>query len=32
MLKINDMIQRAKAEGCDEVNAEAKVCQEIFLL
>ena len=32
MLKIKDMIQRAKAEGYDEANAEAKVCQEIILL
>lgn len=32
MIKINDMIQRAKAEGYDEANAEAKVCQDIVLL
>ena len=32
MIKINDMIQRAKAEGYDEANAEAKVCQNIVLL
>lgn len=32
MLKINDMIQRAKAEGYDEANAEAKVCQDIVLM
>ena len=32
MIKINDMIQRAKSEGYDEANAEAKVCQDIILL
>ena len=31
MIKINDMIQRAKSEGYDEANAEAKVCQDIIL-
>ena len=31
MIKINDMIQRAKAEGYDETTAEAKVCQDIIL-
>ena len=32
MLKINDLVQRAKAEGYNEANAEAKVCQDIVLL
>lgn len=32
MIKINDMIHRAKSEGYDEANAEAKVCQDIVLL
>lgn len=32
MIKINELIQRAKAEGYDEANAEAKVCQDIVLL
>lgn len=31
MIKINDMIQKAKAEGYDEANAEAKVCQDLVL-
>ena len=31
MLKIKDMTQRAKEEGYDEANAEAKVCQDIVL-
>lgn len=31
MLKIKDMILRTKAEGYDEANAEAKVCQDIVL-
>ena len=32
MIKINELIQRAKAEGYDEANAEAKVCQDIVIL
>lgn len=32
MIKINDMIRRAREEGYDEANAEAKVCQDIILL
>ena len=32
MININELIQRAKAEGYDEANAEAKVCQDIVLL
>ena len=32
MIKIDDMIRRAKMEGYDEANAEAKVCQDIVLL
>ncbi len=32
MLQIAQMIQKAKAEGYDEANAEAKVCQDIILL
>lgn len=31
MLRISDMIRRAKEEGYDEINAEAKVCQDIIL-
>ena len=32
MLQIAEMIKKAKAEGYDEANAEAKVCQDIVLM
>ena len=32
MIRINDMIARARAEGYNEASAEAKVCQDIILL
>lgn len=32
MIRINDMIVRAKSEGYNEANAESKVCQDIVLL
>lgn len=32
MLQIAEMIEKAKAEGYDEANAEAKVCQDIVLM
>lgn len=32
MIQIAEMIQKAKAEGYDEANAEAKVCQDIILM
>lgn len=31
MIKISEMVQRAKADGYDEANAEAKVCQDVIL-
>ena len=31
MIQIAEMIQKAKAEGYNEANAEAKVCQDIVL-
>jgi len=31
MIKIADMIDKAKASGYDEINAEAKVCQDLIL-
>ncbi len=32
MLQIAEMIKKAKSEGYDEANAEAKVCQDIILM
>lgn len=32
MIQIAEMIKKAKAEGYDEANAEAKVCQDIVLM
>lgn len=32
MIEINEMIRQARAEGYNEANAEAKVCQDIILL
>ncbi len=32
MLQIAEMIKKAKSEGYDETNAEAKVCQDIILM
>ena len=32
MIQIAEMIKKAKAEGYDEANAEAKVCQDIILM
>ena len=32
MIQIAEMIQKAKAEGYNEANAEAKVCQDIVLM
>ena len=31
MIKIYDMIEKAKEAGYDETNAEAKVCQDLIL-
>ena len=31
MIKIYDMIEKAKESGYDETNAEAKVCQDLIL-
>jgi len=31
MIKIADMIDKAKESGYDEINVEAKVCQELIL-
>ena len=31
MIRIADMIDKAKESGYDEINAEAKVCQELIL-
>lgn len=31
MIKISDMIEKAKQSGYDETNAEAKVCQDLIL-
>ncbi|MCD7957163.1 MAG: hypothetical protein LUG93_15730 [Lachnospiraceae bacterium] len=32
MIHIAEMIKKAKSEGYDEANAEAKVCQDILLI
>ena len=32
MLQIAEMIEKAKTEGYNEANAEAKVCQDIVLM
>ncbi len=32
MIQLAEMIKKAKAEGYDEANAEAKVCQDIILM
>lgn len=32
MIKISEMIEKAKQSGYDETNAESKICQDLILL